>query len=134
MIEQWEPADERHCDEFFDAFIEAAEFADFADGDDEDGIDMPEKGSIWSEEAMELLMNDCIDFLRGYGHMIPDNMVTHAGHDFWFTRQGHGVGFWDGDWDHLDYQGTPVGDILTAASKTYGSVDLFIGLDDMVYC
>lgn len=24
-----------------------------------------------------------------------------AGHDLWLTRNGHGAGFWDGDWrDH----------------------------------
>lgn len=22
-------------------------------------------------------------------------------HDFWLTRNGHGAGFWDGDWDYL---------------------------------
>jgi|TARA_R110000744_G_scaffold366338_1_gene475354 hypothetical protein len=25
------------------------------------------------------------------------------GHDFWLTRNGHGAGFWDGDWNDADF-------------------------------
>lgn len=42
-----------------------------------------------------------------------------AGFDFWLTRNGHGAGFWDGDWGDN-------GDKLTAGSKAYGSVDLYV--------
>jgi len=35
---------------------------------------------------------------------------AQAGHDFWLTRNGHGAGFWDGDWPET-------GDALTEASK-----------------
>lgn len=48
------------------------------------------------------------------------------GHDFWLTRNGHGAGFWD--------RGIgAVGDRLTAASKVYSSVDLYIGDDEQIY-
>lgn len=46
---------------------------------------------------------------------------SQAGQDFWLTRNGHGAGFWDGDWEH--------GDELTEASKVYGSVDLWVDKD-----
>jgi len=30
------------------------------------------------------------------------NFDERAGHDFWLTRNGHGAGFWDGDYEHGD--------------------------------
>lgn len=47
------------------------------------------------------------------------------GHDFWLTRNGHGVGFWDrglgerGDW-------------LTAMSKPFGESSLYVNSDGKV--
>ena len=40
-----------------------------------------------------------------------------AGHDFWLSRNGHGAGFFDGDWPEN-------GDKLQAAAEKYGQVDL----------
>lgn len=37
-----------------------------------------------------------------------------AGHDLWLTRNGHGAGFWDGDWDDT------VADRLTELSEEMG--------------
>lgn len=49
-----------------------------------------------------------------------------AGHDFWLTRNHHGVGFWDRGLGEL-------GDRLTKASHGYGEVDCYLGDDDLVY-
>jgi hypothetical protein len=48
-----------------------------------------------------------------------------AGHDFWFTRRGHGVGFWEVD--------TPEAERLDAAAKAAGDCELYIGDDGMIY-
>lgn len=50
-----------------------------------------------------------------------------AGHDFWLTRNGHGVGFWDGDWPE------PYASQLTDAAKAFGSADAYLGDDGKVY-
>lgn len=50
----------------------------------------------------------------------------HFGHDFWLTRNGHGVGFWDRGLDEL-------GDRLTDACKIYGEYNLYVGDDGKVY-
>lgn len=42
------------------------------------------------------------------------------GHDFWLTRNGHGAGFWDGDYPD------PWGDKLTEAAKRFGEIDLTV--------
>ncbi|WP_085589296.1 hypothetical protein [Pseudomonas sp. B14(2017)] len=49
-----------------------------------------------------------------------------AGHDFWLTRNGHGVGYWDRGLGEL-------GDRLSAAAKTFGCVDLYLGDNEEVY-
>lgn len=52
--------------------------------------------------------------------------MVRAGHDFALTRNGHGAGFWDGDW--------PVyGRLLTKISESFGGVDLYIGDDGLIY-
>lgn len=48
------------------------------------------------------------------------------GHDFWLTRNGHGAGFWDRGYG-------PVGDRLTKAAKAYGSEDIYVGDDGLLY-
>lgn len=49
-----------------------------------------------------------------------------AGHDFWFTRNGLGVGFWDRGMDEL-------GERLSEAARAYGVCDLYIGDDGKIY-
>ena len=50
---------------------------------------------------------------------------TDCAHDFWLTRNGHGVGFWDRDLGE-------VGDKLTKACE-YTEVDLYVGDDNKLY-
>lgn len=48
------------------------------------------------------------------------------GHDFWLTRNGHGVGFWDRDLGEL-------GDQLTEACDLAGEQDIYVGDDGKLY-
>ena len=45
----------------------------------------------------------------------------------WLTRNGHGAGFWDGDWPE------PVASRLTKSAKRFGSFDLYVGDDGKVH-
>lgn len=84
---------------------------------------------------------DCVNFLlqnaRTIQEAIDKNAVRfgpdygpwgRAGHDFWLTRNGHGAGFWDGDWDE------PFDDQLTAAAKRFGECNLYVGDNGKIYC
>jgi hypothetical protein len=51
----------------------------------------------------------------------PEEM---AGHDFWLTRNGHGAGFWDNNWEE------EVGQRLTEASEAFCEV---YGFEDSFY-
>ncbi len=48
-----------------------------------------------------------------------------AGVDFWLTRNGHGAGFWDGDWEW--------GEELTNLAKSYLPVHLYVGDDERIH-
>ena len=52
-------------------------------------------------------------------------------HDFWLTRQGHGAGFWDGDYkDDTD----DVGDALSELARTFSEFDtVIVGEDGCVH-
>lgn len=58
-----------------------------------------------------------------------ERKAARAGHDFWLTRNGHGAGFWDGDWPK------PQADVLDRAATDggYGSFELYVGDDDRIY-
>jgi hypothetical protein len=51
----------------------------------------------------------------------PDfNEWERAGHDLWLTRNGHGAGFWDGDWPK------PYADVLTMNARNLGEVEIYV--------
>jgi len=75
-------------------------------------------------DSLNIMLADCNDFEKSFGDIATE--TDHPGHDFWLTRNGHGAGFWDGDY--------PIhGDYLTEMSKAYGSCDLYVGDDDSLY-
>lgn len=81
-------------------------------------------------EALESIIRDCLWFendnrddltealdqgrVDGYGE-------REAGRDFWYTRNGHGVGYWDRE----ELKGG-IGDKLSEAAKARGEVDVFL--------
>lgn len=50
----------------------------------------------------------------------------HIGHDFWLTRNGHGAGFWDGD--YADF-GDAICDVLYAEFGRYAELNIFVDSD-----
>lgn len=55
--------------------------------------------------------------------------AQRAGNDFWYTRNGHGVGFWDRS--GLDRDG--LGNKLTEIAQKFGEYSLFTADDGTVY-
>jgi hypothetical protein len=111
----------RDRDNFVTAYIAAAEELageEFEDGD----VD-------WSPEAMEQMEQDAEDFFAKAEDLLAQTGVEDPrqhGYDFWLTRNGHGVGFWDRGYGE-------VGDKLTALADKYGSSDMYKGDDGKAY-
>ncbi len=103
------------------------------DGDPLDG----DPDNHLSTKTSKQMAVDCIAFLektREYIGNEPINFVItsradkygRAGHDFWLTRNGHGAGFWDGDWPKN-------GDILTKIAEEFCEFTLHQCGDKSIY-
>lgn len=67
------------------------------------------------QQSNQELLEEALDFGRSDGYT-----EERAGSDFWYSRNGHGVGFWDRGLEEF-------GDRLHAAAKVYGGQDLELG-------
>lgn len=80
-----------------------------------------------SEETKSQAQKDCDLFRLKAGSLLDDLDETQVAHDFWLTRNGHGSGFWDGDYEK------ELGEKLTALSKEFSEVSLYVGDDGKIY-
>lgn len=111
-----------------DAFTKQYIATAFWSSNDDDGEPLENNYTIddLARETLATMIADCEKFQADNSAMIQGR-ESDAGHDFWLTRNGHGAGFWDGDWkDH--------GDALTQASKKFAEIDLYIGDNGKIYC
>ena len=115
-------------DAFCTAYVEAALWSSTDNSNEQGGDPLDQNYSVEdiSPETMKQMHADCASFQEKAWDDISDD-VEGAGHDFWLTRNGHGAGFWDGDWPE------EIGERLTALSKEYGEVDLYVGDDGKVH-
>ena len=124
-------------DEFFDSYVEAALWSSNDESDESGGepLDKNYGPGDLAPSAEKKMLADCKAFLDRAWSLLeeaPARIRNHpaiemAGHDFWLTRNGHGAGFWDGDWPE------PLGDELTKISKRFGETNLYVGDDGEIY-
>ena len=125
------PQMNRDVDYFTKGYVEAMFFTN--DGEEDQELYGLDTENI-SEEAWQKIISDCESFQshasrilqQAYDDTEDGYDDTQAGRDFWFTRNGHGVGFWDrglGD----------IGDQLTNLSKKFGEIDAYRGDDGQIY-
>ena len=74
---------------------------------------------VIGDESMNKLLSDVLAFLQSSAGLLDGCDMNDAGSNFHYTRNHHGVGFWDGDWEH--------GDKLTELAHGYGSFELYDG-------
>lgn len=96
---------------------------------DDDGMPLDEKYTIddFSEEAIDRIKTDCTEFQKDAKELIDDLRDSLVAHDFWLTRNHHGAGFWDGDYEK------DTGEKLTELSHKFGECDLYVGDDGKLY-
>ena len=101
---------------------------------DPDAISFSTDLDVCEEEfgpaTVTLIDTDCRDFLSkavntGLLDPLDNELMSQAGHDFWLTRNGHGVGFWESGRGYTGKQGKA----LTALSKEYREINLIQGDD-----
>lgn len=119
-------------DTFTRAYIECALWSSTDHSDDQGGD--PLDASYGSEDiapaTLQRMIEDCEQFQADNG--IPEygdprfSDAEKAGHDFWLTRNHHGAGFWDRGLGEI-------GRKLTDAANAWGSFDLYVGDDGLIY-
>jgi len=97
---------------FIAAYIEAIYFTDTGD------MDQPETGAELDADFLRESIVDCLAMFSRIECYLSDDNIEQAGHDFWLTRNHHGVGYWDrpevyGQWES---------EMLTQVSQSYGEV------------
>jgi hypothetical protein len=111
----------KRCSEFEQGYILAMFFADTPEDEEWDFDDL-------HESAFKKIKDDCAAFCADQKTLdFIDGDEGHAGRDLWYTRQGHGCGFWDGDWSD------EAGKYLTARAKSLGECWPYKGDDGQIY-
>lgn len=122
-------------DSFTQGYIEAMFFTDTGNQENE-GLEHATVADL-APEALAKIIADCDAFQEAQG-LILDRAYESgsagyqetydpamAGRDYWYTRNGHGTGFWDRGLGQ-------VGDDLATAAR-YSEVSLYRGDDGLIY-
>jgi hypothetical protein len=109
-----------NLDSFTEAYLEAALWSSNDNADDSGGepLDANYDVSDFTVKALAEAIRECANFQEEHSHLWTDS--SHAGHDFWLSRNGHGAGFFDGPYPR-DIRAE-----LQKAAKTYGSCDIYV--------
>lgn len=116
-------------------YIEAAYFTDTGPDDEQPDSETPMSG-LATLHCLEAVA----EFLSGAG---PDASLalaamgydaTQLGRDIWYTRNGHGVGFWSREQLDSDEPGVvTLGDRLSDVADKMGAINLYAGDDGLIY-
>jgi len=101
--------------------------------EENDGFFLDERcsASDFSEEANETIRQDLEKFRAlaeelGIDLDIDGNDSGKLELDFWLTRNGHGAGFWDGDWEVS-------GEALTKLAHEFPEQMAYMGSDKKIH-
>lgn len=119
-----------------DSYIEAALFSSTDESEEGSGepLDQNFGPEDLDSETLAAMTRDCEEFEKRIAHLDFDGVWVRGypasgsqiAHDFWLTRNGHGSGFWDGDWPE------ELGEELTEIAKSFGEVWLCVGDDGKI--
>lgn len=117
-------------DEFTSSYLESALWSS-TDGEGEPLDSVKYADTELAVETVTRFKADCAKFRADNAALLERasefQSEAHQAHDFWLTRNGHGAGFWDGDYPK------ELGDALTKACKAFGECDLYLGDDGKIY-
>lgn len=128
--EDWDPRPPRPplepiWPEFVDAYLEAALWTSL---DDEDQpMDQIYDLDDFHKKSIDDAIKDGNDFIKANREDLDNyGESSQHGHDFWLTRNGHGVGFWDRGYG-------AAGKRLTEAAHAYGEKAVYEGDDGKLH-
>ena len=118
-------------DNFTRQYLETALWSSTDESRDDGGDPMDDNYTVddIDPETVSAAQLDCDNFREKAGDLLDEHPdPTMGAHDFWLTRNGHGAGFWDGDWPEN-------GDKLTGMvgwRTEFPEVHLYVGDDGKI--
>ena len=122
-------------DNMMEAYVEAALWS--TNESEEQGgepLDANYSASDVEDVTLQAMRADCEKFARENESLLRAHFQSQqwglwamAGHDFWLTRNRHGVGFWDRE----EVWGASK-DALTEAADAFGEVWIYVGDDGKI--
>ncbi len=108
-------------DDFILSYIACAEELSSEEFDGTDFIN-------WSKCSLEEMEKDAELFYKNNKELMQQTGAepSQHGYDFWLTRNGHGVGFWDRGYGE-------VGEKLTANAQKFTECEVYLGDDGKAY-
>ena len=115
-------------DEFTHGYLEAVAFTDMQDtGDDAHGCEFaPEAVTAAAADCARFQSENAAPLALAYGG--DDYDAYQAGRDFWFARNGHGVGFTD-----RDALPDALAEALQGNARGYPERNVYAGDDGLAY-
>ena len=146
LAEKFATSEPEGLDEFMSAYIEAALWS--STDDNGEPLDKNHGSESLAPETSARMRTDCAAFLN---HCLGGRLLgiaerleaegkwslpggvncsvrAYAGHDLWLSRNGHGCGFWDGDWPQKG-----IAEGLDKLAQEFGSFDLYVGDDERIH-
>jgi hypothetical protein len=114
---------------FAAGYVECMFFTSTGTGDDDDDLEHATVAEL-APETWRKIIDDCAAFEQAAEVLLaeacdcPGYDATRAGHDFWYTRNHHGVGYWD-----RSELGDDLGRQLTEAAQRFREINLYRGDD-----
>ena len=125
-------------DDFTHGYIEAMFFTNGDTGDDDDSLLNDLGVASITVESMASIKADCAKFVSEAATLLEQAIdrgytLEQAGRDFWFTRQRHGIGFWDREELDGDETKTDLGEKLTELANKFGEACVCVCGDEIIY-
>lgn len=115
--------------DFFNSYLETAFWSSNDESDERGGepLDKNYSPDDLNPDAKVKMLADCQQFIKANEKDLEGLDPGQCGHDFWLNRNGHGAGFWDGDYPE------EIGDRLDKSATSFGECNLYVGDDKKIY-
>jgi hypothetical protein len=84
-----------------------------------------------SDEAIVNSKEDLVSFFEkaeeALGDIFSELDQERMAHDFWLSRNGHGAGFFDGDYEEA------IGELLQSLAQEFEETTPYVGDDNKIY-
>lgn len=116
----------KNLDAFTCGYIEAALWSSI--DEDEEPLNKNYGVEDISPEALKEIISDCEAFQSEMAEYLEKaETPEYNGHDLWLTRNRHGSGFWDRDYDK------EIAEILSGAAEFMGECYLYVGDNEKIH-